>query len=323
LVAAPRSLESYCWSALCQDLGRVVFSAVDFFICGYPKCGTTALYTFLRGNTAVFLPDLKEPHYFTTDYPGARVILSMNDYRRLYRNADPTQLKGDASASVIHSLVAVDNILCKFPQAKFIVLLREPVAAVLSFHSELLYNLNEDVRDFEKAWRLQKKRAVGECIPRTCIEPAFLQYANIFHYRSQLRDLLEKVPSKNRIVLVFEEFFLEPREGYLRILEFLNLEDDGRTQFPKLNSSRQLRIRWISRLHRRIVSSNGPLYHNTRVLLSCLGIHPSDILERFNRKRGFKAIVLPDFQRELREHFKPDIEAAEQALGRTIEAWKV
>src|SRR5260370_4635975 len=39
----------------------------DFFIVGAPRCGTTALYSYLRQHPDVFLPEYKEPHYFNTD----------------------------------------------------------------------------------------------------------------------------------------------------------------------------------------------------------------------------------------------------------------
>ena len=40
---------------------------MDFFIAGYPKCGTTSLYAYLKEHAVVFLPELKEPHFFTED----------------------------------------------------------------------------------------------------------------------------------------------------------------------------------------------------------------------------------------------------------------
>ena len=39
----------------------------NFFIVGAPKCGTTALYEYLRPHPNVFMPEIKEPHYFAKD----------------------------------------------------------------------------------------------------------------------------------------------------------------------------------------------------------------------------------------------------------------
>ena len=40
----------------------------NFFLFGAPKCGTTALYEYLRTHPNVFLPRLKEPHFFADDF---------------------------------------------------------------------------------------------------------------------------------------------------------------------------------------------------------------------------------------------------------------
>jgi len=293
-----------------------------FFISGYPKAGTTSLYDYLGSHPGVFLPQIKEPHYFTEDYPGAREVTTEDDYLALYRDAEAHQLLGDASASVIHSDVAIDWILTRFPQAKFIVLVRDPVAAVRSFHGELLHNLNENVADFERAWRLQPARAEGRQIPATCRESRFLQYQEIFDYRGQLPAFFEMVPAEQRLVLVFEEFFANPRAGYLQVLAFLELEDDGRSDFDAVNAARRHHFRWLAEIHRKMVDGNGRLYRGLRGSLSRVGIHPSNILARFNRKPGGKPAISAAFEAELREHFRPDVETVEHLLGRSIEHWR-
>lgn len=293
-----------------------------FFLVGYPKCGTTSLYDYLGSHPDIFMSGIKEPHYFTEDYPGAREVTTEDEYRALYQDAETHQQRGDASASVIHSDMAIDQILARHPQAKFIVLVRDPVAAVRSFHGELLHNLNEDVADFEHAWRLQAARAKGRNIPATCREPRFLQYREIFDYREQLPAFFEKVPAEQRLVLVFEEFFADPRAGYQQVLDFLELEDDGRTDFGAVNSARRHRFRWLAEIHRNMVDGNGSLYRGLKWALSRLGIHPSDFLARFNRKSGGKPRINATFEKEIREHFRLDVESVEHLLGRKIEHWR-
>lgn len=295
---------------------------IDFFIVGYPKAGTTSLYDYLRSHSGVFLPEVKEPHYFTQDYPGAREVTSDDEYLSLYYDSRPDQQCGDASASVIHSSVAVDQILERNPKAKFILLLREPLAAARSFHGELLHNLNENVTDLEQAWRLQAVRARGFEIPSTCREPRFLQYREIFHYRKQLPEFFDKVPAEQRLVLVFEEFFADPRAGYLQVLNFLGLEDDGRIDFGAVNSARRHRFRWLAQIHRRLVDGNGPIYRFLKWVLSSLAIHPSNILAQFNRKAGGKPEISKTFEAKLREQFLADVEMVEHLLGRKIERWR-
>lgn len=295
---------------------------MDFFIAGYPKCGTTSLYSYMKDHPDVFLPALKEPHFFTEDYPRAREVRSESEYLALYCGAAPGQLRGDASASVIHSNMALKRIIRRFPQAKFIVLVREPVSAVRSFHGELLHNLNEDVEDTELAWSLQAARAKGRKIPSTCKEPRLLQYGEIFRYRDQLPAFFDQVSAERRLVLVFEEFFSDPAAGYRQVVNFLGLEDDGRTEFGAVNRARRHRFRSLAATHRRLVDGNGPVYRGMKEIMSRVGFHPSDILARFNRMPRGKPKISDTFAAELSEHFRPDVEVAERLLGREIKAWR-
>ena len=302
---------------------RIIFwlLIMDFFIIGYPKAGTTSLYDYLKNHPRIFLPDLKEPHFFTEDFPGAREVTTVDAYQSLYSHAASSQLRGDASASVIHSEVALRRILACYPKAKFILLLREPVSAVRSFHGELLHNLNEQERDLESAWRLQTVRQKGRQIPQACKEPRFLQYSQIFSYRDHLSRFFYQVPREQRLTLIFEEFFDDPRTGYLQVLDFLGLDSDNRTRFEVVNSARAHRFRCLAAMHRRLVNTNGPTYRVLKLLMTNVGIHPSAILAKFNRKPAEKPEIRPAFKTELHAHFASDVQAVEHQLGRKIERW--
>jgi Sulfotransferase family len=39
----------------------------DLFLVGAPRCGTTAMYTYLRRHPGIFMSPLKEPDYFCPD----------------------------------------------------------------------------------------------------------------------------------------------------------------------------------------------------------------------------------------------------------------
>ncbi len=47
---------------------------IDFFIIGAPKCGTTSLVEYLSSHPDVGFSHIKEPHYFSEDFPGYREV---------------------------------------------------------------------------------------------------------------------------------------------------------------------------------------------------------------------------------------------------------
>src|SRR5215213_4745268 len=59
----------------------------------------------------------------------------------------------------LRSSVAILNIRDFNPAAKIIAMFRNAVDMVHSFHSQLLYVSEENVGDFETAWRLQERRS--------------------------------------------------------------------------------------------------------------------------------------------------------------------
>ena len=128
----------------------------EFVIAGAPKSGTSALYEWLGSHPDVFLPALKEPHFYSEDLPGPASCTTRGAYESLYANAPRRTLRGDFFGLLPCSRVAVPRILEDNPDARFIVILRDPAEAAHAYHSELLYNLSEEVTDFRAAWDLQE-----------------------------------------------------------------------------------------------------------------------------------------------------------------------
>jgi hypothetical protein len=145
----------------------------DFVIAGAPKCGTTALYAGLRGDPRLFFPALKEPHYFSFDYPSRREVERLDDYDHLFRAAEPTQIRGEISVHYLSSGQAIPALLERRPDVKIIVLARNPIDLFVSWHNEAVKGLDEDVTSPEEAWKLQELRARGERVPRLCREADF------------------------------------------------------------------------------------------------------------------------------------------------------
>jgi hypothetical protein len=295
--------------------------APDFFLAGAPKCGTSALYTYLAEHRAVFMPRLKEPHFFCTDLPGLRGIQTDDQYEALFRGAGP-RLCGEASATYLYSRNALPAALTSNPAARVVVLLRNPVDAVYAFHQELEYDLSESVTDFRSAWQLQGSRKQGNDIPHSCSEPAMLQYRAVYHYAEQLPRLFDCVPSDQALVLLFDSLVADPRGVYLRVLEFLGLEDDGRSDFPRVNSAKAHRFPALARAYGSATRLLGPLYAPLTRVADRVGVYPSDALERWNVVPRQRPALSDAFRHELLAQFEPDIRAVEEAVGHPLPEWR-
>src|SRR5271170_3647810 len=108
----------------------------EFFIIGAPKCGTTSLALYLARHRQIFIPTIKEPHYFLTDLRRPGRVSNQRSYETLFKRAGAHhRISGEASVFYLLSRAAVPNILCFNPHAKFIVMVRSPLEMVVSLHA--------------------------------------------------------------------------------------------------------------------------------------------------------------------------------------------
>ncbi len=220
---------------------------VNFFIVGAPKSGTTALYTYLSTHPDIFFPSHKEPNFFAEDYPniGGR-LKTKTEYEKLFANHQ-NKLAGDASVCYLSSDTAPQAIQSYNPQAKIIIMLRNPIDLFISEHSQLLYSFYENIEDPFEAWQMQTLRKNGEHIPTFCREPQTLQYKKVCVLGKNLQKYMEFFAENKILTIFFEDFICSPQTVYQTVLHFLELDDDRRRDFPKINEAKNHKRNWLSK----------------------------------------------------------------------------
>jgi len=130
---------------------------MDAFLIGVPKAGTTWLSHVLDQHPGVDLSNPMEPNFIAT-HKGTfeRVVEEpvWNEYKGFFSGDG---LKIDASVHTFACPIAPGRIKANFPNAKFILCLREPVSRTVS-HWNMIRNSGEDGANnrnwdaFEEAW---------------------------------------------------------------------------------------------------------------------------------------------------------------------------
>lgn len=133
----------------------------DFFIVGAARCGTTSLHEHLRRRDDVFMSKIKEPHYFAPcvrPHRGLRPVRGQGQYLALFRGARKHQLLGESSPSYLWCRKAAGRIREVAPDARIVILLRNPVERAFSHY---LMDVRDGVqtRDFERALAEDQKTA--------------------------------------------------------------------------------------------------------------------------------------------------------------------
>lgn len=296
----------------------------NFFIVGAPKCGTTALSVYLRNYSKVFVSYPKEPHFFCTDFPGLRSIKTKKEYQQLFNAAtNEHSAVGEASVWYLYSKVAVKQIYDFNPEAKLIVMLRNPVDLVYSMHGQGLNSVDEEETEFKKAWRLQDDRLKGINLPKHCREPAKLQYRYFGKLGEQLAAVYKVFPKSQVKVIFFEDFSNDTEQVFFDVLDFLNVPSTAEEiTFEIINKNAIDRFRFLAVFYKRPpkVLVNFFMWFKKLLGIKKLGVLKK--LKGFNLKTQGRQELDDEFKQELVEYFSSDVRKLEELTGRDLFKWR-
>ncbi|HEX6434947.1 MAG TPA: sulfotransferase [Gemmatimonadales bacterium] len=295
----------------------------NFFIVGAPKCGTTALYEYLRPHPRIFMPEVKEPHFFARDLGPYPRIKTPEEYAELFAKATELHLRvGEASVYYLRSSVAIANIRAFNPDAKIIAMFRNPIDMVYSLHAQLVYVSEEDETDFETAWHLQERRRQGLDLPPRIRSPLLVQYAEIGMFGAQTQRLLASFPRSQVKLILYDDFAADPQQVYDEVIRFLDLPHDGRTDFPRVNESKRTRLDWLRKLSRKPPPTLRQAFRSLKDIVGSERV--SSVKKKIvalNTVRERRAPLSPELRAELRETFRDDQELFARLVNRDLSHW--
>lgn len=221
----------------------------SFFIVGHSKSGTTALSIFLDQHPRLFVCDPEEPNYFCPSFcrapgPPSRFFRRSEEaYLALFDEAGPDQLCGEASAAYLYSADAAEEIHRFDPQARIIMIFREPVSFLRSFHLQMLKNTPEEgdtVRDLGEAIRLEPERRAGRSLPDGCLIPELLYYASDrIRYDEHYERFARRFPTSQILPLIYDDFRTDNAGTVRRVFEFLGVDPEFEPEFGEHNTGGQ------------------------------------------------------------------------------------
>lgn len=224
----------------------------NLFIVGHPRSGTSSLHTYLGQHPDIFMTAIKEPNYFALDFReasdrfhGKRLYFPYRTeerYLKLYRNRRQEKIAGEATSTNLCSKVSAREIHRFNPQAKIIMLFREPVDFLYSYHSATQFALGEHHKNFEKALEAEKNRRRGQDLSKRVISPPWLFYFEFVKYAEQLRRFQNYFDKDQIKIILFDDFKANTPDVFRNILSFLGVNPDFRPSFEIVNPNKQ--IRW-------------------------------------------------------------------------------
>jgi hypothetical protein len=228
------------------------------FVVGAPRCGTTTLAGFLKQHPDVCFSAVKEPHYFTQYDLGGLAVPELearvrNEYlARFFAHCSGSEkLSAEGSVTYLYAPENMRPILKLWPDAKFIIGLRDPISMLPSLHARLLVTGDENIESFPRAWAAIPDRAKGKSVPRTAIDPRWLRYDEAGALGSRVEKFFEVVGREKCHVVLFDDLSADPEGSYRRLCEFLGLEPWPDTKFNPRRVNMGFRYGWLQRFLKR------------------------------------------------------------------------
>ena len=212
----------------------------DFFIAGVPKAGTTALHSALARHPSLYMSPVKEPKYFLTDGPppaeggpgDAKTyrehVWRRSDYEALFAPAPAGVPRGESTPFYLYNRDAQRRIKALIPDARLIVVLRDPVERAHSNWTHLWSAGLDPVGDFLKACALEQERAEAGWAD-------FWRYTDLGKYGEQLRDLYTLFDRDKVLVFRYKDMLAEPALVLDRVCAFLGVPAGLLAEIPREN----------------------------------------------------------------------------------------
>jgi hypothetical protein len=285
----------------------------NVFIVGAPKCGTTALNQYLGQHPDIFIPKDKDKRFFGLDL---HMIsrLTEEQFVNRFDKAD-TPVIVDATVYSLLSKTAASEIKLFSPDAKIIIMLRNPLEMLYAHHAQLVFNgLGEDepLTDFAEAWQAECLRRVGHQIPPETRVLEALYYRVLADYTPQVSRYYGMFGASAVQVVFYDDFKRDAEAATRAIFGFLELEYDLALDTPVINPNTVVRyplIRWVI--------AHIPRGFKVLFPKTLRGIFRL-VVGRINTKVSPRSEMDATLRRDIAAYFAPRTPALATLLGQTI-----
>lgn len=277
---------------------------VNFFIAGAPKCGSTSLFHALSRHPEITFGRAKEPHAFIGGLK-LRGFTSMEAFHSRYDFEPILKVYGDASIMHLYSPDAARNIAKYNPNAKILIMLREPEDFIVSYHHEQVYNGIESDLTLSACWDLCDDRRNGRNVPAHCPDPRLLDYREVARFDVQVERFMQ-VFDKDQIRIGFlSDIRLRPDAFMERLLEFLNVAPVPDITLERLASAKTHKRRSLRNVIRLL--SHPSVLSTWKKLRATLGLSGRlkllHRLKKANTVSGEKAEISSHLRATIRNHY--------------------
>lgn len=265
----------------------------NFLVIGAQRSGTSWLAQNLRRHPQVFLPKVKEIHFFDRHYEKG-----MEWYESHFDGRKDEPAVGEATPAYLHGAYSKRDIPAlirqHLPDAKLIACLRNPVDRAYSNYLQNLANFDEN-----RGLSFEEKLAAT---------PEILQ---IGEYATQLERYYAHFPREQIHLVLYDDVEREPLAVLRSIYSFLGID-------PAFTSGVES-VRRNAAVGKRNLARSKTLWYVERVLAKAGLVAASERLRTSNVKPQPR--IDAGTRARLKEHYRPKNAQLSTLLGRDFSHW--
>jgi len=286
----------------------------NFLHIGAEKSGTTWLYGRLHRHPDIFMPDVKELHYFNgknsnLESPANNFkTQDLEWYEVHFEGAEEETAIGEATPMYLCDPEAPAKIHHTIPDVKLIACLRYPTDRAYS-HYWMARGKDHTDQSFGEVARRRDER--------------FIERGR---YGKQLERYLDYFNRKQILILIHEEMFDVPSESLNKICSFLGVDDTFYRNQSWITKRAHPASTERSILLHRAIGTLATWMRGHKGFRQVLGWIKEVGIAKWVKQANKRERDYPEMpdksRRDLDEYYAPTIHCVEQILGRQVKKWR-
>lgn len=301
---------------------------MNLFLTGAAKAGTTSLYYYLEQHPEIVTPLVKEPHYFSHIHPDESLIFpggkgrgdkssvwvyDKQEYLKLFRNRtnrnNSNQVYLDAAVTNLYSNTAASEIKKFDPQARIIIMLRNPIDRAWSHYNHLVRD-GRETESFEIGLELEEERIKKKW-------EFSWHYKQMGLYDEQVKRYTHHFSKDQILILLFEDFLKDTKAVLKKVCRFSGLSGFDFSAEPSHNRSGKSRSPGLAYLVDQVAGYKKIIH---RMIPPSATHKAVQVFRKMNVKKHHE-LMKEDTRRFLIKYFYESIRRTEQHIRRDLSHW--
>lgn len=292
----------------------------NFIVLGAGKAGTQSIYNYLMEHPDIYMSPTKETNFFALygqrpnfqgppDPINQYSIANMDEYEAQFAGVTHETAIGEISPLYLYHPEVPQRIQHTLPEAKLIVILRNPVDRAYSCYLFLRARLTETILDFDDALRAEPERIANNW-------PWPWHYKNLGYYHEQLKRYYQRFDPKQIKVYLYEDFsaqnvaVMQDMYGFLGVNRHFEPDISLQYNFSGLPKNKVLQY---------FLTGPNPFQTALKPLLPT-GLRRK-IVSKIKRKNLTKPSLSPELRSRLTETYREETLKLQALVGRDLSHW--